>query len=430
MKNTYSYLFYFFIAVFLIGIAGCNKKTNTGKPEENKSSLIDEEIESDIPVTIQLSGSKKYEHTYKFTDLVERVEYIPLETTDGCLLGDGTSVIKFTEEFIFIKYSGGLYQFDRQGKFIKRINRRGQGPGECDARNIGIDEKSRLIYIFDNWTLSIVVFDFEGKHIRTIRNPFKDEPGRGHNPSYMGCDNDGNIFYTFDNPVGQMKYKYVVSSNDGEILYRSPNFDKYDLNDNYLKGKILGIIAHPYPIYEYKNYSYYSYVHNDTIFRINEDYSCSPVWIIHIPNRITIEEELKYGADIIESSALNGKNSFKGIREGEQHLYIYHNNKQGEGEYNYFFSLYNKKTRQLTENINLLISNDWDGGMSVELDYQKQSENIVYELLWPFKMKEQLTDAYFSVVKAEYPEAKEKLQTMVKSLQEGDNPVIMILTLK
>ena len=68
--------------------------------------------------------------------------------------------------------------------------------------------------------------------------------------------------------------------------------------------------------------------------------------------------------------------------------------------------------------------------MDVELKYTKQKENIVYELLQPFKMKEKLTDAHFSTVQAKYPEAKEKLQTMVNALLEDDNPVIMILTLK
>jgi len=324
--------------------------------------------------------------------------------------------------------SGGIiFQFNRQGKFIRKINRHGQGPGECYARDTGIDEKSRLIYIFDNWTLSINVFDFDGKYIKTIKNPFKNDPD-GLSPSHMGCDSKGNILFTFGNERGNMKYKYVVASSELEILYKCPNYDRYELKE---KGRgTPGFVMYPYPIYEYNSCNYYPPVYNDTIFRIDDDYSCSPARIIHIPNRVTLEENLKKSANIIEYAALNGKNALDGILENKQHIYVYHYCQLSENEFRIFLSLFNKRTGQLTENINPLIVNDWDCGFDVKFATNKQKENVVYELLQPFKMKEKLTDSHFSTVQAKYPEAQQALYELVDNMQEDDNPVIMILTLK
>ena len=432
MKNFSIHLSYLFIIFLLLGAIGCNKKkNNSGKInnsvavelDNSDCSSVEEVIESITPVTIQLSGSRNYEHTLKFTDMVDKVEYIPLETTEDCLLGDFVELISITENFIFMTSYGILFQFDRQGKFIRQINKHGQGPGECYAISVGLDEKRRLIYILGIRTLSVSVFDFDGKYLKTMKNPIEDESGI-HSPSFMGCDSKGNILYTFQN-YGSMKYKYVAVNSEFEILYKCPNYVKYDLKERIFQ---FGLIN--YSIYEYNDRSYYSYVYNDTVFRINDDYSCSPAWINRIPNKYTLEDDLKTGARVINYSDLNGKNCVGAIREYKKYIYIYHHLQQSIDKFISFLSLYNKQTGQLTENINPLIENDWDGGVDIELNEFMQHENIKYELLQPFDMKEKLTSTHFSKTNAKYPEAQKALQTIVNTILEDDNPVIMIITLK
>ena len=165
---------------------------------------------------------------------------------------------------------------------------------------------------------SIIVFDFDGKYLRTMKNPMANERD-GQKPSYMGCDNQGNILFTFDNVSCDMKYKYVVANNELEILAKCPNYDKY-----YLKERLLNVMMIAlYPIYEYKSYSYFPNKYNDTVFRINADYSSSPAWIIQIPNKRTLEDDLKLSAELIYYSSLNGKRTFEGIRECNQYVYVY-----------------------------------------------------------------------------------------------------------
>ena len=102
------------------------------------------------PIHIYLSESTEYKNTLPFTlaDIAAEISYIPLETKPECLIGT-ESLPRFSKDYIFIVSRGILLQFDQQGKFIRKINKRGKGPGECSVWNYGIDEKNRLIYIFD-----------------------------------------------------------------------------------------------------------------------------------------------------------------------------------------------------------------------------------------------------------------------------------------
>ncbi|MDR2384379.1 MAG: hypothetical protein LBD80_01765 [Tannerella sp.] len=45
-------------------------------------------------------------------------------------------------------------------------------------------------------------------------------------------------------------------------------------------------------------------------------------------------------------------------------------------------------------------------------------------------MQKKLTDSHFAKATAKFPEKKKALQTLVKSLLEDDNPVLMVIKLK
>jgi hypothetical protein len=121
---------------------------------------------------IELSNSHRFENEFKLSDIAEDVEYVPLETNDKCLIGRVSNAV-LTEEYIFY----GNFQFDRKGKFIRQVHKTGQGPGEDFIRCTGYDKKNRLIYMYGNYPpYKILVYDFNGKLVKTINNPLKDEP--------------------------------------------------------------------------------------------------------------------------------------------------------------------------------------------------------------------------------------------------------------
>ena len=66
-------------------------------------------------------------------------KYIPLETPEGCLIGS-VDQLAMTDDAIFILESdqehGGMYVFDKDGRFVTRIGNRGRGPGEYNQQRI------------------------------------------------------------------------------------------------------------------------------------------------------------------------------------------------------------------------------------------------------------------------------------------------------
>lgn len=67
----------------------------------------------------------------KVSEYASSIEYIPLETTDDCLIGDEFSLIVASQD-IFVHHflEKKIYRFDKSGKFLNFIGKRGQGPGE------------------------------------------------------------------------------------------------------------------------------------------------------------------------------------------------------------------------------------------------------------------------------------------------------------
>jgi hypothetical protein len=408
-------------ALWVIIPIGCNDKKQTVQPYRE---LVDLEIEENsVPIIIQLSNSHDHKHEFKLSEIATEVCYIPLETNINCLIGDDFLFPKFSREHIFLEANGILFQFNKQGKYIRKVNKIGQGPGECSVRDFGIDEKNQLIYLFDNWTLSVNIFDYNGNYIRRIKNPFENESNSS--PLHMDCDKNGNILFTFGNETGDMKYKYIAMDNEGNILFKSTNYVTYFLN------KRISLMSFGLnPIYEYKNNSFYEDIFNDTIFQINDDYSCTPIYIRDLPNKITLEDELKMGARILDSSSFSSKSMYSFVREDERYFYVYHTYNPYSKNNKKFLSRYDKQTNQLMENINPVIKNDWDGGMDITLIPERQNESEICIPLQPFEIKEVLTNLHFDKSEAKYLDKKDALKSLVNRLEDDDNPVLMIIQLK
>jgi hypothetical protein len=89
------------------------------------------------------------------------MDVVKLETSDSCLLGN-LSHIRITDEHLYIKgvFFNGIYEFDRQGRFIKRLHKAGQGPGEyIELTDFIIDEQENTLEIWDAQTKKLLIYN-------------------------------------------------------------------------------------------------------------------------------------------------------------------------------------------------------------------------------------------------------------------------------
>lgn len=138
-------------AIVLLVATGCSQKQNDGF------------------ITVDVTKSSYPKKELVLQDFMD-VEYIPLETNDefvnqGCVQAVGEKYIIVTN---YVN-DGNIFVYDRSGKAIRKINRKGQGGEEyISCRSITSDEENEELFVNDNYAIKIKVYDLEGNFKRSF----------------------------------------------------------------------------------------------------------------------------------------------------------------------------------------------------------------------------------------------------------------------
>jgi hypothetical protein len=187
------------LAIILLLMTGCGRG--------NKQST-DDLITVDVTIT-------NYPQKELILQDFMNVEYIALETKDG-FLNQGV-VMDIGKEIIIIRNynsDGDIFIYDRTGKALRKINRKGQGGEEYTNIFIGItlDEDNNEMFVNDISVKKVLVYDLYGKFKRSFKH-------RGDGGSYFYTE----IFnYDKDNLICYDKYNeeiafVLISKQDGSI---------------------------------------------------------------------------------------------------------------------------------------------------------------------------------------------------------------------
>ena len=155
MNRCFTYL------AFMLSLTACHSITSNSHRKIGESYIADTSYET-IPIDI---GDDK--SIYLFDSIIESVEVIPLETTAGNLIGTISKVIEMDDKYIVADYNKAksIFVFDKTGKFLNRIGRRGEGKGEySDIHQMAIDNNGNLM-IVDLTLMKILSFTTMGELI-------------------------------------------------------------------------------------------------------------------------------------------------------------------------------------------------------------------------------------------------------------------------
>lgn len=100
---------------------------------------------------------------------VASVSYVPLETTDSCLISNVSNLV-MDDEFIFVENgkTQQIFLFTREGKFVRQLGRAGNGPGEYAPyaiESMTLDSSRREIYL-NARQLPAWVYSYDGTFLR------------------------------------------------------------------------------------------------------------------------------------------------------------------------------------------------------------------------------------------------------------------------
>jgi len=120
------------------------------------------EAEQTIPIAFNPETSPPLD------SFISKITVIPLETNDKCLLRETFMGVKGHQGLIYINNEfQDLFVFDLNGKFIRKIGNKGQGPGEFLEVRDFIFTPEGTIEILD--FKKIESYTLEGKHLGTIK---------------------------------------------------------------------------------------------------------------------------------------------------------------------------------------------------------------------------------------------------------------------
>lgn len=188
-------------------LQGCGEKKSDAKTNEPSVYQVDLKAASD-PETVE-----------KFLNGME-IRLLPLESGDSMLFKGSGSAIHLDGNNIFLLDASqqAIFRFDRSGKFINKIFRKGQGLEEYNVL-FGMTLFKNTIYGLDN--KKIQLYDYEGKYIKTI--PLKNA-GR-----QIGVKEDGTVVVA-SNYI--QPYQLTEYRTDGTVSEYLPS------NKNLLKQQV------------------------------------------------------------------------------------------------------------------------------------------------------------------------------------------------
>ena len=192
-------------------------------------------------------------HQVSLFDIFERVELIPLETTDESIFRRIEKVI-YRNGMLFIHDFEGrrIFTFDSvTGSFLFKIDNRGSGPEEyLHIADFEIDQNDRLL-ILDPFLNSLIEYDLSGRFLRRTRLP---EITNFYNS--LRCLGDDIIaFWTFDganrlkffdrrtNSIFQEHAPVVVDYRNEVYLPRAFAYRNYLVKDSYFDNAVYEIFA-------------------------------------------------------------------------------------------------------------------------------------------------------------------------------------------
>ena len=267
-----------FTMIILLVISGC------GEGKQSTDDLITVDVTKSYP--------KKELILQEFMD----VEYIPLETNDEFLCQNmvrdiGKNLIAVTN----LNSDGDIFIFDRNGKGIRKINRKGQG-GEEYLRifNILLDEDNGEMIVNDAMMKKLIVYNLFGKFKRS----FQYQEGSKYEHIYnfdkekLICRDD--VFNAFSKPpyseITDKSPFLLISKKDGRIVkeIKIPFIQQKTVT---IRGDRQIALINYFPILPFQDNFILAEHSSDTLFRYMPDHRMIP-FLVRTPSIQSMNPEV------------------------------------------------------------------------------------------------------------------------------------------
>lgn len=356
-------------------------------------------VSAQKPVVINLAKAiSESPKEIMLNELASDIRYVPLETTDDCLMNNEFYIMQYTGEDII---TSGIFHFDKNGKFLNKIGSKGQGPEEYLQGLFAFgDWKNKLLYV-QNWT-TLTCYGFDGTFVRSVPTPQL-------NMGAAGLFDENHILYSNDiyyadkaNPI----QLYMVDSQNGKTVSKW----RGHLEENKKYGMIL--TSRDF-MYNYDNSLFYKPALENVIFKILSPKKRQLVYKFDCSGK-----DIDVSADEVDPKKRFQFLSVYWAKETAQYLFVNYGMKNISR-----LGIYDKEKKTFT---NVTIKDNLAGGYDIHSAWTSDDNH----LLMVYYAGGLLQDKEKRYSTGLLPERKKELDELLKNIKEDDNPVVILVTLK
>ena len=360
------------------------------------------------PYLVDISSSANNITEVPLSTIGKEIEYIPLQTIPESLLGE-VNKIAISDSFIFVSDFEKLMQFDRQGRFIRKVGSNGRGPGEyVHIFDITVDNKQEVVYILSTRTKDLLSFDFRGNFIKSFKLQ--------ESSLEFIADTSNHLLFQMSNlgkPEGTKSYSWFLTDTEGNVLLRISN-------SLYKTNRLGRFFIVKKPLYLYNGSLHFMEFGIDTLYFFNNDIK-APYAIFKFGDlKIDSDPEVQSQKDL---DKYKEKLYISTILEDEKYLYL--NISRG-----FLLDLvpwiFNKQTKELTVLEDKGFIDDIKG-LATFWPKLIFNDSILIDYIDAYKLLQILNSNKPGDLTDLSKHTAKQIQTLKATLTETSNPVLMIV---
>lgn len=390
---------YFFLICMSLGMMGCQDKQSDLSSYSNVD--VRTAMQKESPISIKSD--------------VESIEYIPLETNDSCLISNLLN-LQISKDYMFMYNgkSGQILQFDRKGKFVRKVSCEGNGPGEYGVvTELAIDNNKEELTVFQ-YGGPALIYSFKGNYLRS------DTTMSQVGGMYVFSDGHSALKGLVMSPIQQSPWAGALKNQTGNLEITKSLYPK-SIDENVLFMKEICFSPSGDGVLLFT-------ACNDTVFRINSK-TIEPAFVLQRKNAQnyydaiadinklsdpTVENDETIGVyDLFETPHYFYARLYKGDNICIQRL----NKENGELESQSVPDNYMECSEAIPGNNVIGLNNDMDGGVPFWPEYAGQDGT-----------RAQVVSAYAISTLKEKGYLKDAPSEL--NISEDSNPVIILYTFK
>lgn len=379
------------------------------------------EEENNLPIILPLENVHKQSGEELLSTLNPEITYIPLETNDKSIIRQVSKIAILNNGNILISDQNSIQMFTSEGKHIRPVSQKGNGPADY-TRISALAANPETGGFFIHTNQKVIEFDAQGEYVNSF--PTEDRPmDMVYEPDRHLLLHRMNVPKALEDTIPTwFLFRYDISGK--EVI-------RFEDVTPRMSGKdVIPIVTPLRPLYMYKGKARFNELGNDTLFTIESDH-LQPYAIFQLG-------EMRMSASPKGTNAemdavfedMTKKLYLSSLREDDNFFYMTLG--WGFGG-DCLYATYNKKNGKVTHlgggtffETDCGLTNDVDGGLFFYPQFIDPNSTRI--MPWQAAhFKEQVLKLDYNTQKKNYGGTFEKIYRLAQSLEEEDNPVLVMV---